>query len=301
MDKTKVYNDLKKKISNVFIDESMKKYTSFKIGGLADILVKPINIDEIKYAISYCKNNNIPYYIIGNGTNLLIKDKGIRGVVIRLGDNLNNYIIKDSKITASAGISIVTLAQLSYKNELTGLEFACGIPGTLGGAIRMNAGAFKGEMCNIIESTTYLDKDGNIVTINNKEHEFEYRDSIFKKNHGIIIEATIALKKGNIEEIKEKMDYNTKIRLSTQPIEFSSAGSSFKRPTNAFPGELIEKAGLKNYTIGGAAVSNKHANFIINTGNATAQDVIDLMQYIQDKVYEKFHIKLEPEVIVLGE
>lgn len=301
MDKVKVYNDLQNMCKDVLLNEYMNKHTSFKTGGPADVLAKPSSVEEIKNIILYCKQNHIPYYVIGNGTNLLVKDGGIRGVVIKISYNMNNFEIKDDRIIADAGASIIAISQAAYKNELSGLEFACGIPGTVGGVVRMNAGAFKGEMSDIVETTTYIDDDGNIVTIDNNEHKFTYRNSIFGNNSYIILQSTFILKKGNSNEIKEKMDYNTKIRKEKQPLGTYNAGSSFKRLDGYFPGKLIEDSGLKGYTIGGAEVSTVHANFLVNNGNATSKDILQLFDYVKNTVFEKYNVVLEPEIQILGE
>lgn len=301
MDKIKIYNDLKVLCNNLLLDESMKKHTSFKTGGNADILALPSNIDEIKNILSYCKQNQIPYYVIGNGTNLLVKDKGIRGVVIKISYNMNKFRLENEQIIADAGASIVALAQFAYKNGLSGLEFACGIPGSVGGAVRMNAGAFGGEMSSIVATTTYLDENGNIVTIDNSGHKFSYRDSIFGHNQYVILQSTFSLHKGIMEEIKEKMDNNTRIRKAKQPLGTYNAGSSFKRLPGQFPGKLIEEAGIKGYKIGGAEISTVHANFIVNNGNATSKDILELFEFVQKNIFEKFGVKLETENQILGE
>ena len=301
MNKLQVYNDLKDNYE-IYMDESMKKHTSFKTGGNADILVKPKNIDEIISLINYFKENNIEYLVIGNGTNLLVKDGGIRKAIIKIGKSFGNYEVNGEYITASSGCPIIALSKLATQNSLSGLEFACGIPGTLGGAIKMNAGCFKGQMSDIVCSTKYLDEKGNICEIKNEEHEFDYRSSVFHKNNKLVIlESTLKLTKGNIDEIKEKVEYNNNFRREKQPINFPSAGSSFKRPEGYFPGKLIEDCGLKGYTIGGAQVSTLHANFIVNIGGATSKDILDLCKYVQDKVFEEFNVKLEMEIEVVGE
>lgn len=301
MNKLHVYNDLKDNYE-IYMDESMKKHTSFKTGGNADILVKPKNIEEIITLINYFKQNNIEYLVIGNGTNLLVKDGGIRKAVIKIGKNFGEYKVDGEYITASSGCPIIALSKLATENSLSGLEFACGIPGTLGGAIKMNAGCFKGQMSDIIYSTKYLDEKGNICEIKNEEHEFDYRSSVFHKNDKLVIlESILKLNKGDYEEIKAKVEYNNNFRREKQPIMYPSAGSSFKRPEGHFPGKLIEDCGLKGYTIGGAQVSTLHANFIINIGNATSKDILDLLKYVQKKVFEKFNVKLEMEIEVVGE
>lgn len=301
--KESIYNDLRKKLENVLIDEPMSKHTSFQTGGNADVFVKLEKEEELSYVLQYAKNNEIPITIIGNGTNLLVKDGGIRGIVIQLNfknieiTNLDNKTI----IKAGAGVTLAKLATIAKENNATGLEFAIGIPGTLGGAIKMNAGAYGSEMQNVIKSTKYIDLDGNIKTIKNDEHQFEYRNSIFSKIDGIILESVIELQQGNIEEIATKMKENMKSRIEKQPVDKPSAGSTFKRGNGYITAQLIDECGLKGYKIGGAEVSIKHAGFVINTGNATSKDILSLIEYIQEKVYEKFNIKIEPEVQIIGE
>jgi len=302
LNKIEIYNNLKEFGLDVLIDESMSKHTSFKIGGNADILVKPTSMIQIKQIIDFCKKKNIKYIVIGNGTNLLVKDGGIRELVIKIGPDFNNIEIKENYITASSGTSLIALSHLAYKHGLGGLEFACGIPGTLGGAIKMNAGAFKGEMSDIVYSTKYLNENGEICEIKENQHRFAYRESIFDNNSDLIIlESTLRLFEKDKTEIKERMDYCTNYRKEKQPINYPSAGSSFKRPEGHFPGQLIEECGLKGFRVGGAEVSTLHANFIINSNNATAKDVLELMEYIQKKVYDKFNVNLEPEIKVIGE
>ncbi len=302
MDKLKVYNELKDKFNQIYLDESMKKHTSFKTGGNADILIKPENVNEIQEIFNYCDTNTIPHLVIGNGTNLLVKDSGIRGVVIKLSNNLNSYKIEGEYITAGAGTSVIALSNEAYNNGLGGLEFACGIPGTLGGAIKMNAGCFKGEMSDVVYKTKYLDENNEIQEITENLHRFEYRKSIFHENEKLIIlESTLKLYKKDKQEIKEIMEHNNSVRREKQPTAMPSAGSSFKRPEGYFPGQLIEDCGLKGYKIGGAEVSTLHANFIVNSGNATSKDVLDLMDYVKQKVKEKFNVQLEEEIQIIGE
>ncbi len=305
LDKESIYNDLRQGIKkeNVLIDEPMSKHTSFKTGGNADVFVKIATEEELKYILQYAKNNEIPVTIIGNGTNLLVRDGGIRGIVIQLKinnievTNLENKII----IKAGAGVSLARLANIAKDNNGTGLEFAIGIPGTLGGAIKMNAGAYGSEMQNVIKTTKYIDLEGNIENIKNKDHQFEYRNSIFSKISGIILESVIELPKGNTEEIEKQMKENMRARVEKQPVDKPSAGSTFKRGNGYITAKLIDECGLKGYQIGGAEVSTKHAGFVINARDATSKDILSLIEYIQEKVYEKFNIKIEPEVQVVGE
>lgn len=288
------------KPEQIFIDESMKKHTSFKIGGNADILLLPYNIDEIKTCIRTCINNNIDYYIMGNGSNLLVSDKGYRGVIIKLFKNFNVIEVKGNFIRAEAGATLSSITKRACENSLEGIEFASGIPGTVGGGVCMNAGAYDGELKDIVETVTIL-KDDEIKILNNSECEFEYRNSKLLKENLIVLEVLIKLKKGNKDEISLKMKDINKRRNEKQPIEYPSAGSMFKRPLNNFAGKLIMEAGLRGKTIGGACVSEKHCGFIINKGGATCKDVLDLADEVSKTVDDKFNVKLEKEVRVIGE
>lgn len=255
----------------------------------------------MKYILRVAKQENIQINVIGNGTNLIVTDKGIRGIVIKL-DFKEEKMINETTFEVGAGISIIKLAKDACDRCLTGLEFASGIPGTLGGAIKMNAGAYGGEMKDVIYSTTYIDESLNIRTISQKEHKFAYRNSIFnEKRDWIILSSVIKLKNGNAEEIQSKIEENRKLRNDKQPLNYPSAGSIFKRGSGYLAAKLVDEAGLKGYSIGGATVSEKHAGFIVNKGNATATDVLTLIKYVQDKVYKKFNVKLELEVKILGE
>lgn len=296
-----IYNELIKKIDKdrVLKNEPMSKHTSIKIGGPADIFVKINNLDELKYGINIAKNKQIPVTIVGNGTNLLVKDNGIRGITIKL--DLKDIKINDEEIEVEAGVPLPLLARKSYENSLSGLEFASGIPGTVGGAIKMNAGAYGGEFKDIVKETTYLDNKLNIKTITNEEHKFSYRYSIFNNTEDTIISTKLKLNKAKKEEIQKKMEENTKKRIEKQPIEYPNAGSTFKRKNEDIPAQIIDKCGLKGYNIGDAYVSEKHAGFIINKGKATAEDVLKLIEYIKKVAKEKFKVELELEIKVLGE
>ena len=283
----------------VFFNELMSKHTSFKIGGPADIFVIVNTIEELNVTLSIAKQYNMPLTYIGNGTNVLVKDGGIRGIVIKL--NLKNIEVKGEKIQAECGASLPIVSQIALENSLTGLEFACGIPGTIGGAVKMNAGAYGGEFKDIVESTTYLDSNMQLQTITNEEHKFDYRYSIFQDNDNIIISTLLKLNKAIKEDIKNKMDENTVNRRKKQPISFPNAGSIFKRKNSLFPAELIDKCELKGYNINGAYISEKHAGFIENRGNATARDVIDLIEHIKKTIREKYNTELELEIKILGE
>jgi len=286
---------------NIKIDEPMKRHTSFKVGGSADILVTPVSIFQLSEILKLCKRENVPILVMGNGTNLIVSDKGIRGAVIKIYDNLNGCSVENDTIRAYGGILLSKLSNVALENNLTGLEFASGIPGTLGGAVAMNAGAYGGEMRNVVFETEYMDKDGELKVLRNEEHEFGYRTSFIQKQSGIVIRSVLKLRKGNKDEIKALMRDLTKRRQEKQPLDMPSAGSVFKRPEGHFAGKLIEDCGLRGYQIGGAQVSNKHCGFIVNTGNATARDIISLIRHVQATVKMKFGIDMQTEVKIVGE
>lgn len=297
------YKDLFKDIyleDSIKVNEPMKKHITFKVGGPADILLEPSDEEQIIKSIEICKNNNIPYIVIGNGSNLLVRDGGIRGVIIKLS-GLNFIKVDGNYITAGAGVALKEVSDVALENSLTGFEFASGIPGSVGGAVFMNAGAYDGEMKNIISSVTVLDKEGNIVTLEKDELEFGYRTSSVKTEGYIVISAQFELQLGDKVKIKNRIDELTQKREEKQPLEYASAGSTFKRPEGYFAGKLIQDAGLKGFTIGGAAVSQKHSGFVINTGNATAQDVLDVIKHVQDEVKNQFGVELKTEVRIIGE
>ena len=281
-------------------NELMKNHTSFKIGGAADEFCEVKSVEEIKELIEYAKEKGIPYTIIGNGSNLLVSDKGIRGLVIKIAKGFDEVLENGEMLTCQSGILLSRLAKIALKNSLSGLEEVSGIPGTLGGAIYMNAGAYGGEMKDVVKSVTYLD-DGEIKTAEGDELDFGYRKSMFSGKDLIILSAELELKKGDFDEIKAKMDDYKERRTSKQPLTIPSAGSTFKRPEGYFAGKLIEDAGLKGYSVGGAEVSKKHSGFVVNTGDASAKDVLDLIEYIKKTVFEKFGVMLFEEVKKLGE
>lgn len=283
------------------INEPMKNHTTFKVGGPADILVVPDNKDEVAKIINVCKENTIPLLIMGNGSNLIVRDMGIRGVVIKIYDNFSDIKIERDLIRAQSGALLSKVANTALKHSLAGMEFAAGIPGTLGGAVAMNAGAYDGEMKDIVIETVYLDENGVEAVIKGAEHQFGYRKSFAKGKNYIILESLIKLKEDNYEKIKASMTKLSKKRREKQPLQYPSAGSIFKRPEGFFAGKLIEDCGLKGYTIGGAQVSELHAGFIINNRNASSKDITDLIEYIQQKVKEEFGILLETEVKIVGE
>ena len=303
MNKEYIYKELLNILDeeSVKVDEPMKKHISFRVGGPADFLVKPKTKDELSKVIKFAKTKDIPLLVIGNGSNLLVKDGGIRGIVIELSDNFNNYEIDGNIIKAQSGALLAIIGRNAMKNSLTGFEFAAGIPGTLGGALAMNAGAYGGEMKQVVKTVRLMDRDGNIFELSNEEMKFEYRRSLLTTKDYIVLSAVIELQPGNVEEIKEIMaDYSNR-RSTKQPLNFPSAGSTFKRPEGHFAAKLIDDCGLRGLNLRGAQVSDKHCGFVINSGGATAKDILDLMFIVKSTVNAKFGIMLEEEVKILGE
>ncbi len=288
--------------SQVYLDEPMWKHTTFRIGGPADFLITPSSVAEITEVCHLLRQISVPYLILGNGSNVLVGDLGIRGAVIQIGKSFSACTVDGDRMEAETGIKLSRLAANALEKNLTGLEFAAGIPGTLGGAIFMNAGAYGGEMKQVIESVTYLDGAGDLQTVEGGQCEFGYRTSIFAEHpEFMILGCRLQLKEGDPIEIRALMDDLAERRTSKQPLNFPSAGSTFKRPQGAFAGKLIQDAGLMGFRIGGAAVSEKHAGFVVNDQNATAQDVRRLIAEVQQRVAEKFDIVLQPEVRFVGE
>lgn len=285
---------------NIELNAKMKEHTSFKVGGPVDVLVTPIDYNEIINIIKLCKDYKVPFYIIGNGSNLLVKDGGIRGVVIKL-TKLDKITVDGEKINAQGGATIAETSRVARDASLTGLEFACGIPGSIGGALAMNAGAYDGEMSMVVESSLVLDGHGNFLHLNKEQLELEYRMSAILKNNYVVLEVTFQLKKGDYGKIKNRIDELMQRRREKQPLEYPSAGSTFKRPTGYFAGKLIQDSGLKGKSVGDAEVSVKHSGFIINKGNAKAKDILDLIEIVQNTVKEKFNVELHPEVRIIGE
>ena len=287
----------------ILYDEPMKNHTTFKIGGPAECLIKIENKETLKQILKLASKNKIPITIIGNGSNLLVLDKGIKGITLMIKIEKLQIEEKEqeAKVTVGAGIKLGTLAQKLLNQELTGFEELSGIPGTIGGAVRMNAGAHGKEFKDIVEEVTAIDYDGNERTFTNEELKFEYRKSIFKEEKYIVIEAKLKFQKGNKQEIQEKMSQYAKYRKEKQPIEYPNAGSTFKRGQDFITAKLIDEAGLKGYSIGGAEVSTKHSGFIINKGNATANDVLQLVDYIKKEIYKKFSKTIELEIEIVGE
>lgn len=281
-------------------NEPLNKYTFTKTGGPADFLAFPKSVTEVKALLEECRQNNLPWMVLGNASNLIVRDGGIRGLVIML-EKLNHIEVKGNQITSQAGAKLIDTTYVALKHHLTGFEFACGIPGSIGGAVFMNAGAYGGEIKDVFVSCEVLYPDGQIKTLSAKEMAFSYRHSAIQKQHCIVLSATFDLQVGNYDEIKAKMDELTHLRASKQPLEYPSCGSVFKRPVGHYTGPLIEQAGLKGMTIGGAQVSEKHAGFIVNINHATATDYVNLIQYIQKVIKEKFDVTLETEVRIIGE
>lgn len=288
----------------IFFGEKMSKYTSFKIGGEAECLIKITSKEELKEVLEFANSNNIPLTILGNGSNVLVLDKGIKGITLIIKIEKIEIEKKEEgkiKVTAGAGEKIGKLARVLLNEEITGFEELSGIPGTVGGAVRMNAGAHGREMKDVVKTVKVIDREGSERTLSNEEMKFEYRKSILKNESYIVTEAELELQQGNKEEIQKKMEEYLKFRKEKQPIEFPNAGSTFKRGEDFITAKLIDEAGLKGYSIGGAEVSTKHSGFIINKGNATANDVLELAEHVKEVVYEKFGKKIELEIEVLGE
>ncbi|WP_413775757.1 UDP-N-acetylmuramate dehydrogenase [Paenibacillus sp. LS1] len=287
-------------MEKVKFNEPLKNHTFIKIGGNADILIHPTTIDEITKIVEIANIHQLPLTVIGKGSNVIIKDGGIRGVTISLS-HFDQIKVNEDSMIAQSGVDIIDVSRLALEHNLTGLEFACGIPGSTGGALYMNAGAYGGQIADVVERATVITKDGKVLEIPREEMKFGYRNSLFKMDHYIILEAEFGLKKGNKDDIASKMKELTFLRESKQPLEYPSCGSVFKRPEGHFAGKLIQDCNLQGTRIGGAEISMKHAGFIVNVDHATAQDYMDLIQFIQKKVYDTFHVELETEVIFLGE
>lgn len=285
----------------VFTEEAMSQHTTFKIGGPADYFLMPDKGEDVGRVIKTCKEKEIPYFILGNGSNLLVGDGGYRGAVIQIYRNMSSVTVEGNEITAQAGALLSAVAAAAKNASLTGFEFAGGIPGTIGGAVVMNAGAYGGEMKDVLTEVTVMNAEGDIFTLPTEELELGYRTSIIKTAGYIVLEAKIRLKEGDPEVIRETMKDLTIRRTTKQPLEYPSAGSTFKRPEGYFAGKLIMDSGLRGYQIGGARVSDKHCGFVINAGDATAQDVVALMDHVTEVVREKYGVTLEPEVKFLGD
>lgn len=286
---------------NIRRQEPMSLHTTFRIGGPADLFVTPGSIQAVADSIRICKETQTPYAVIGNGSNLLVSDTGYRGVIIQIGRNLNQVSVNGEEIRAQAGAMLSVIAKTALSESLTGFEFASGIPGTLGGAAVMNAGAYGGEMKDVLTEVTVLTREGEIRTVPAGKLEMGYRTSLAAKNGWIILEAVLKFQKGDAEAIRGRMEELKMQRVTKQPLDLPSAGSTFKRPEGYFAGKLIMDAGLRGFTVGGAQISEKHCGFVVNKGGATAEDVRNLICAVQKKVQEDAGVKLEPEVKFLGE
>ena len=301
------------KDEQILKDEPLKLHTTFKIGGPAKFLLLPESVTQIVECVKLCKAEKVPFYVMGNGSNLLVSDKGYLGVMIKLGDNFSDISIQDYEtfnedgtrvlkylVKASSGVLLSSLSKYVAKEGLTGFEFAEGIPGTLGGAVAMNAGAYDGEIKHAIVSSTVLDEEGNVLVLDKEQLQLGYRKSIVQKNHYIVLDATFSFEKGDEDKISSRMQELKEKRAEKQPLEYPSAGSTFKRPVGYFAGKLIMDSGLRGYQVGKAMVSIKHCGFVINTGDATAVEVYTLINHIKDTVFKNYGVVLEPEVKLLG-
>ena len=286
---------------NVLLDEPMSAHTTFRTGGPADLLVTPTDADQLREVLKICREEDVPFFVIGNGSNLLVSDKGYRGVIIRICHAMDKITVDGTLIRAGAGTMLVTVARAAMEHSLTGLEFASGIPGTLGGAVFMNAGAYGGEMKQVVKRVAAMTYDGHIEVFTGEQMDFGYRTSLVQKRDMIVLEADLALQEGDQEAILSRMNELRDQRNAKQPLELPSAGSTFKRPEGYFAGKLIQDAHLAGASVGGAGVSEKHCGFVVNNGGASSSDVAALISYVQDKVYEDSGVRLEPEVRFLGE
>lgn len=302
MEKSSLYELFKDKdFGKVLFDEPMKNHTSFKIGGSADVIIIADKEQDIIEAVKICRENNIKYFIMGNGTNLLVKDTGIRGVVIKIANGFDNVDVHDDVLVIQSGALLSKVANIALKNSLGGFEFASGIPGTIGGAITMNAGAYGGEMKDVVLKVRALDRDNNIIEISNEDMNFRYRGSEVIDQELIVLGVELNLEKREYSLIDQKMKDLTHRRVSKQPLEFPSAGSTFKRPEGYYAGKLIDDSGLRGARYGDAQVSEKHCGFVINAGEATFHDVITLIKTVQKVVYDKYDVRLETEVKIIGD
>lgn len=286
---------------DILLNEPMYKHTTFRVGGEAQYLVRISRAGQIEKLIPYLKEVEVPCFILGNGSNLLVGDKGYEGVILQIGNKMSTVSVEGSSIRAGAGALLSQVARCAQENGLAGLEFASGIPGTIGGGVVMNAGAYGGEMKQVVKQVTVMNEQGEILVLDGEAMEFGYRTSIIKNRPFVVLEVLVCLQPGNKMEIQKKMEELSKKRREKQPLEFASAGSTFKRPEGYFAGKLIMDAGLRGYSIGGARVSEKHCGFVVNTGNATAADVAEVIWEVQERVKDKFGVTLEKEVIFLGD
>lgn len=285
----------------ILFQEPMKQHTTFRVGGEAECFITIQREEELVKLLPYLNQIEQDYFILGNGSNLLVGDKGYRGIVFKFDGPMEEICTDGTRMTVRAGALLSQVAATAKENGLTGLEFAAGIPGSIGGGVVMNAGAYDGEMEQVVESVRVIDREGQITTLDHDTMEFGYRTSIIKNRPYIVLEVVLQLTKGVPEQIGAKMEELSKLRRSKQPLEYASAGSTFKRPEGHYAGKLIMEAGMRGYRIGGAQVSDKHCGFIINTGKATAADIREVIEEVQERVKERFHVALEPEVVYLGD
>lgn len=299
----KILNQLKELVQpgDLYINENMSKRTTFRIGGEADAFINVSDVETLQAVMKLCNSEQVEYTVLGNGSNVLVGDKGYRGVILHIGKGLSYIKVEGSKIRAGGGTILAQIAAVALKEEFAGFEFAAGIPGTVGGACVMNAGAYGGEMKHVLESITVLDPSGEVKVVQATDLNLGYRASIIPKEGYIVLEVVLAFEKGDPATIKGLMDEYRDARVSKQPLAYPSAGSTFKRPTGYFAGKLIDDVGMRGYEVGGAQVSEKHCGFVINTGSATAADVRQLMKDVQDKVMAEFQVELEAEVKFIGE
>ena len=284
----------------VFCDEPMSRHTTFRVGGPADRFVEISSVSELSAVVKYLHMTGNDFFVLGNGSNLLVSDSGYRGIILHIGSGMGDIGISGNTVRAGAGALLSTTAKKACAEGLTGMEFATGIPGSIGGAMVMNAGAYDGEMGMVTDRVKVATYDGEILNLDNKSMDFKYRESSVKNRPYVVLEATFKLEQGDKDKIDAKVKELDEKRRSKQPLDYPSAGSTFKRPEGHFAGKLIMDAGLRGYRVGGAQVSEKHCGFVINIGNATAADIYELMQEVSEKVYDKFDVRLEPEVIRLG-
>ncbi|WEG73411.1 UDP-N-acetylmuramate dehydrogenase [Vagococcus intermedius] len=297
MNKTKIMADLPN--MRLLFDEPLSNYTFTKTGGPADVLAFPKNTNEVKELVDYCNQEAIPFMVLGNASNLIVREKGIAGVVMMLED-MAEMVIEGTDLVVEAGAKLVETAKFAFEHTLTGLEFACGIPGSIGGAIYMNAGAYGGEVANVVKSVDVVWENGTFETLDNDTLKFSYRHSKLQEKSGVVISVRFALAKGEKEVIGARMAELTELRESKQPLEYPSCGSVFKRPEGHYTGQLIQEAGLQGLIWGGAQISTKHAGFIVNIDNATATDYVELIQHIQKTILKEFNVVLETEVRIIG-
>lgn len=285
---------------NICLQESMASHTTFRIGGLADCFVQLENTEQLIKVQKYLSQVGVPFFILGNGSNLLVSDAGFRGVILQIGSKMNRVTVEGNVIVAQAGASMAQIARTAMEHELTGMEFASGIPGTIGGGVVMNAGAYGGELSRIVTQVNVVNSEGGIMELDNETMEFGYRTSTIRNNPFTVTEVILRLEKGDRQQIRERMEELAAKRREKQPLEYPSAGSTFKRPAGHYAGQLIMEAGLRGLQCGGAKVSDKHCGFVINTGNATAEDVRKLIREVQARVKDQFNVDLETEVLFLG-